>query len=72
MPASELIRRADSAMYASKASKSSLLAKYDPELHPNRMQDLEVERALRKALDLAENAASDAGTGEVGRADRDG
>ena len=54
LPPSELIRQADSAMYASKASKSSMLVKYDPKLNPNRLKELEMESALRKALDHAD------------------
>ena len=54
LPTAELIRQADKAMYASKASCSSMLVKYEADLDPNRLGELRIEGALRKALDHPE------------------
>lgn len=51
LPMDEFVRQADSAMYLSKSSSSDILVRFDAELDPDRMQELELETTLRKALE---------------------
>lgn len=49
--ADEFIRQADTAMYTSKAAKSAMLVRYDSDIDPNRLKELELETALNRALE---------------------
>lgn len=46
----ELLRQADLAMYASKGTASHLLVRYDSEIDPSRIIEIEFETELRRAL----------------------
>ncbi len=47
----ELLRSADTAMYAAKARGGNSVAVYAPEFHARALQEVELERALRLALE---------------------
>jgi diguanylate cyclase (GGDEF)-like protein len=52
--AKELIRQADNAMYASKASPTAMLVRYKSEFNPQRAKELKLESALHDALEHPE------------------
>ena len=51
LSADDLIRQADLAMYRAKSNGRNRIETFDPEMHPESRRKVNVERALREALD---------------------